>query len=93
MESERKYRIIMHGAYIPGAYREDRTAAQALLRQLRWYDTDNPVRTSPYCSSIVTCTPGEPDVIIATYFLFISGRIVRHVEASGRRQTCDWGRE
>jgi uncharacterized protein (DUF736 family) len=88
-----KYRIIFNGAKVGAAYGEDRTAAQGLLRLLRWYDLDHPDRTGTFMTSIIVTQPGEPDTLIATYYLFPTGRIVRQVEQTQRRQTVDWGRE
>ena len=89
-----KYRIEFQGTKQAGSYVEDRAAAQRLLSVMKWWvkDSEQPL-TNVLRGAILLCNPGEPDVLVAIYFMYPDGRVVRHTVGTGRRQTVNWGTE
>jgi hypothetical protein len=88
-----RYRVTFKGLKQPGCYTQDRAAAQALMRTMKWWRKDNSHYEMPVQGAILLCQPGEPDVLISSYTMFENGRIIRVTAATGRRSTCDWGDE
>jgi hypothetical protein len=92
LDDSGKYRIQFMDTKQPGSYVLDRSAAQALVRVMKWWVKDNP-QTDDLHAELLSCQPGEPDVLVAIYIRYTTGRIVRHTVATNRRQTVDWGSE
>jgi hypothetical protein len=84
-----KYRIYDRGRLLDRDYEHMDKAALAILRLLRWYRVEVPVRATPVISSLVIMQPGEPDVTVADYFLYSDGAIIRLDEATQDRLTID----
>lgn len=88
-----KYRIQFNGYKSPGSYAEDRAAAQGLVRIMNWFVKDNGPLTDAIHGELLLCNPGEPDVTVAIYVMYTSGRIMRKTTATGHRTTVCWGSE
>lgn len=93
LDESGKYRIQFMDTKQPGSYLLDRSAAQALVRIMKWWVKDNDPQTDDLHAELMICQPGEPDVLVAIYVMHPTGRIVRHTVATNRRQTVDWGTE
>lgn len=93
LDDRGEYRVVFQGQLMPGSYVQDRAAAQGLIRIMTWYAKDNAPLGYKVAGEIRACNPGEPQVLIALYTLYETGRIVRHTLATNRRQTVCWGTE